>query len=73
MREGCPREAAGRRRRVQARKAQGTAGRCRPRPAGDAGSAPIFEEQLVSDVWFVLLSVGVFAVLAAVAKGAEKL
>ncbi|MBV9820728.1 MAG: hypothetical protein JO144_00675 [Actinobacteria bacterium] len=59
---------------MQARTAQATQlrGDARP-PAQGRRIVPISEEQLVSDVWFVLLTVGAFAVLAAVAKGAEKL
>jgi hypothetical protein len=31
------------------------------------------EEELVTDFWFVLLTIGVFALLAVIVRGAEKL
>ncbi|MDT4938375.1 MAG: hypothetical protein QOG80_2046 [Pseudonocardiales bacterium] len=36
-------------------------------------SIPVVLESPVHDVWFVLLTIGVFTLLAVIAKGAEKL
>jgi hypothetical protein len=44
---------------------------------GCAGAMPadrqFAEGELVSDVWFVLLTIGVFALLAIIVRGVEKL
>jgi hypothetical protein len=47
-------------------------GRSLPRRLGTPDSSPTVESSL-SDVWFVLLTLAVFALLALCVKGAEKL
>jgi hypothetical protein len=49
------------------------AGQIAAGPGGDDVEVPTLHGVAVSDVWFVLLTLAVFAVLALVTKGAEKL
>jgi hypothetical protein len=49
------------------------AGQIAAGPAGTTSKSQTLDGVAVSDVWFVLLTLAVFALLALITKGAEKL